>query len=663
MKPTVVSVLGILMVAASLKGEPFQNGDVFVALVDGQIVQASKDGQIRGVLNTEARGALTGMCFDVEKNLYVTNFQDGTMSKFDQNGRLIIRRWGGPFATKPESCVVDAAGNIYTGETDGENRIHKFNSDGGLLDSFSPRVEDRGVDWIDLATDQCTMYYTSEGKTVMRYDVCRGRQLKDFVQDLSPPCFALRLRENGEVLVTCARRIYRLGRDGTKLQDYAYLGDRTLLALSLDPDGIHFWTGSISGDVYKVHIETGSGLTKAVFDPTQLLQPGPQSKDLTSPLQALMSSANPLGGLAVYGEQTAATRMSFRQPKAENRRHEQAPQRSAVEERRRLTPYQESYALVIGIDRYHSDDWPDLNYATSDAKAVTFFLERQGFEVLSLYNSRATQGEIKSAAIKLARQLEKDDRVLIFFAGHGYTEVIGEQEWGYVVPYDATDDSASYLSMEELRTLSAKMGKAKHQLFVMDACFGGMLAVTRGQYLLDPSRPDYIEELGRRKARHILSAGGKGQQVLDSGPDGHSYFTGYLLKGLHEAEADLNGDGYITFIELSSYVTSAASNAYQTPLVSTLPQHEGGQFIFQISNNWKVAKPASEFVSITVNKGATLFQIAKCYEPAGDLAGRMEVLARYNALLNPNEIVAGMRLKIPLSIDGLHLDLNCRHIN
>ncbi|MDX1670055.1 MAG: hypothetical protein R3194_11600, partial [Limnobacter sp.] len=36
---------------------------------------------------------------------------------------------------------------------------------------FDVATDDRGSDWIDLAADQCTMYYTSEGTLVKRFDV------------------------------------------------------------------------------------------------------------------------------------------------------------------------------------------------------------------------------------------------------------------------------------------------------------------------------------------------------------------------------------------------------------------------------------------------------------------------------------------------------------
>lgn len=243
--------------------------------------------------------------------------------------------------------------------------------------------------------------------------------------------------------------------------------------------------------------------------------------------------------------------------------------------------YVHSYALVIGIDHYASQDiWKPLSYAVKDAMGISQFLRNQGFIVTSLYNRRATKEEIVYQMQNyLAPRLKEVDRVLVFFAGHGYTEPLGGEDYGYIVPYDGKSYSASYISMEELRALSLKMGNAKHQLFIMDSCYGGSLGTRSGG--LDEGRPDYLDQITKRKAKQILTAGGKNQQVIDGGPGGHSIFTGHLLKALEEGLGDRNGDGYITFSELTSYLVPAATTPLSTPSWSLLPGHELGEFVFR----------------------------------------------------------------------------------
>lgn len=228
--------------------------------------------------------------------------------------------------------------------------------------------------------------------------------------------------------------------------------------------------------------------------------------------------------------------------------------------------YQKSYALVIGINKYQYPTLKrkDLNYARKDAESMAALLKTQGFEVIPLYDAQATKTAIIARMQNyLAPRVKSGDRVLVFFAGHGHTETLGGKDWGYIVPYDGGSESATYISMEELQSQSEKMGNATHQLFIMDACYGGLLGTREGG--VDPNLPTYLSEVTRRIARQILTAGGKDQQVLDGGPGGHSVFTGVLLEALRDGLADLNVDGYITFAEFCSYVVPRASNRFQTP--------------------------------------------------------------------------------------------------
>jgi hypothetical protein len=105
---------------------------------------------------------------------------------------------------------------------------------------------------------------------------------------------------------------------------------------------------------------------------------------------------------------------------------------------------------------------------------------------------------------------------------------MGEAQRGYLVPYDGTESFASLLAMNQLHDLSDVMSMARHQLFILDACFGGLLS-RRGS-TVDPHMQSYIDEITKRRARQVLTAGGANQHVVDGGPGDHSVFAGQLLK-------------------------------------------------------------------------------------------------------------------------------------
>jgi hypothetical protein len=245
---------------------PYVIGDVFAGVGNGHIKQFSPTGTLKGTLDTGLGNTYdTGMCFDAGGNLYATNFNGG-MSKFDNAGNVVTSPWGTGFNADPESCARDIAGNIYVGQADGSGDILKFDSSGNLLASYDPATGPRGTDWIDLAADQCTMYYTSEGHEVRRFDVCTNTQLSSFATGLpGGECYALRIRSNGEVMVACTDRTLRLDSTGAIIQTYpaSSYGSSFLFAMNLDPDGLTFWTADINtGVITRINIATGAQVTQ-----------------------------------------------------------------------------------------------------------------------------------------------------------------------------------------------------------------------------------------------------------------------------------------------------------------------------------------------------------------------------------------------------------------
>lgn len=277
------------------------------------------------------------------------------------------------------------------------------------------------------------------------------------------------------------------------------------------------------------------------------------------------------------------------------------PPCGAQSERKRL--YEKSYALVIGISEYlHPEEWKKLGNAKNDAGAVAEFLKKAGFVVVDLYDKDATKKNIVNAFLGLSKKLQEQgkdekDGVVIYFAGHGSTQPIGSKDRGFIVPYDGggAEDIDSYIGMEDLKKYSGYMDKARHQLFILDSCYGGTLGrddptrAGRPPKEKDRITTDKLKGLVEPIAREVLTAGGKDQEVADGskigGVPGHSLFTGQLLSALgaigEGAAADYNHDGYITFNELVNYIyENAQIPGRQTPHFDNLEGHVGGAFVF-----------------------------------------------------------------------------------
>jgi hypothetical protein len=242
--------------------------------------------------------------------------------------------------------------------------------------------------------------------------------------------------------------------------------------------------------------------------------------------------------------------------------------------------YGASHALVVGINRYQNAS--PLLYAASDAQAVAqILIDKFSFptsNVTLLLDEQARREAISRAFLKYADSTGPDDRVLIFFAGHGLTEPGRRGEVGYLVPADADiGNRATLIRWDEFR-INSEVIKAKHLLFLMDACYGGLL-LTRN--MIPPGSMRLLKDMLQRYSRQVLSAGKADEPVSDGGGTrpGHSIFTSYLLDGLDGAAA--GSHGIVTGQGLMSFVYNKVANdpySRQTPHFGFLDGD--GDFIF-----------------------------------------------------------------------------------
>lgn len=242
-----------------------------------------------------------------------------------------------------------------------------------------------------------------------------------------------------------------------------------------------------------------------------------------------------------------------------------------------------SYAVVIGIGKYMASQWENLDNAENDARAMAELFEEQGFIVKQFTGQDATKEKIIAyLEDDLAPKLSDRDRMIFYFSGHGGTRELGGSDRGYIIPYDGEDNRTStWIAMEKLRELSDKLGNARHQLFILDACFGGLIATKSST--VSGSTP--IERLAERRARQVLTAGGAHEKTPAAssleGYRSYSHYTAHLLRGLREGAADTHPDGVITANELHTYLQTAAFSDYNTPSKGSLPGDELGDFVFR----------------------------------------------------------------------------------
>ncbi len=252
--------------------------------------------------------------------------------------------------------------------------------------------------------------------------------------------------------------------------------------------------------------------------------------------------------------------------------------------------YSESWALLIGINKYHNET--HLNYAVADAermhRLLTEKLDFPADNVFMLLDEEATLINIKKEMKKLYEVANDSDRVLIYFAGHGITEPLPKGgEEGYLIPIEGDKDDlyTTALPMSEMKRISKRVS-AKDMLFLMDACYSGLMGVGNRGLSLDESANMSLRKIAAGGSRTVITAGRKGEIAQESAEWGHSPFVKNLVSGLEKGMADFNDDNYITARELGMYLTNqvtADTDNKQTPDVSYFTT-DRGEFVFIIGD-------------------------------------------------------------------------------
>lgn len=244
----------------------FAPGDVFISLEPGPIQWRHPDGTLQSVLVPTVPGLGEGMAFDAPGNLHVARWcVDGpcehtgnTIEKFNVLGHS-MGEVGSGFNCNPHTIVFDAVGDAYVGQAGCNRTILKF-----VQTSIEPPIEyavaqeNQGVFWMDLAPDGCTMFYTSVGPNVKRFDVCANTQLPDFNVEPLPGGMThdLRVLPDGGVLVSSGQVVVRLDAAGVVTRTYAVPGEGTLWAgLDLAAENT-FWVANYwSSNIYKFDLD------------------------------------------------------------------------------------------------------------------------------------------------------------------------------------------------------------------------------------------------------------------------------------------------------------------------------------------------------------------------------------------------------------------------
>lgn len=251
-----------------------------------------------------------------------------------------------------------------------------------------------------------------------------------------------------------------------------------------------------------------------------------------------------------------------------------------------------TWAVVIGIDNYSKvkNGYSHLPYAVKDAKHIkNSLITNMGLpinRIFTLYNDNATKKNIeKLLCDSLSGIINKNDRLLVYFSGHGETYSTTIQKYGYLIPVDGQKDNlySTCISMKQITDFS-NIIPANQILFIIDACYSGIAGIVNksSEEKLKNVSKAQIKLFMESRGRQIMTAGSSKETALMGEKwTNHSVYTHFLVKGLR-GEADYNKDRIISTSELQVYLetnVSVATEGKQNPQLHSLGVTEG-QFIF-----------------------------------------------------------------------------------
>ena len=234
------------------------------------------------------------------------------------------------------------------------------------------------------------------------------------------------------------------------------------------------------------------------------------------------------------------------------------------------------YALIVGVAGYKNlPATAQLEYSERDADSIYSILispEGGNFRAENVHRLTGAKATLANIKLELESWLpsvaKEDDRVFVYFAGHGFVQ--GGR--AYLAPYDLDPKNIAGTGypMDTLGSVAGSKIKSKWKVLVTDSCHSGAItpdadAVAYNRSLLDLSRSMFSLTASRDRERSFESKDWGG---------GHGIFTYYVVKGL-EGAADENGDGIVTADELADY---ARRNVREATMGMQNPTSDRGSF-------------------------------------------------------------------------------------
>lgn len=256
--------------------------------------------------------------------------------------------------------------------------------------------------------------------------------------------------------------------------------------------------------------------------------------------------------------------------------------------------YAKGHALLIGIgDRYRGTPYAPLVTPVAEVRAVAQRLKQVDPQLWTdasvevLQEADATAKKIGDKLRRLQESAQKDDCILVYFAGHG--QKLDGSDGYWLVANDAQDKypspagSIGYVADTALTDL--RNSEAKHVLVVLDCCYAGRVGdrLFAGERDLgrapecddDTSATKHELDYCSHRARQWLLSTSKDKTAAD-GTDGLSPFCREFLAALTPLDPKVR---YVTAGMVKEQIAARVKGA-QLPVLREFDFEDNGTFVF-----------------------------------------------------------------------------------
>lgn len=247
------------------------------------------------------------------------------------------------------------------------------------------------------------------------------------------------------------------------------------------------------------------------------------------------------------------------------------------------------YALIVGIDDY-SAPLPKLKTAVDDAKAVGALLhERYGFRVIYLLDQNATRFKILDALAHFRNTLGPNDNLLIYYAGHGFSD--REAQKAYWLPVDADSGTSPNRIIADDLTTGVRVLPSRHVLIISDSCYSGALSRDADAPVPSDGQAAFLNRMLRSRSRTLMASGGD-EPVADGGGNGHSVFANAVLRALADESQPMFTASDLFYGAVRQQVAGKSEQLPQYSIIRN-SDHDEGDFVFARTLERSSPPPAS----------------------------------------------------------------------